>query len=177
MVDISPYALTPAMVTVLDTPALAVPWLLMASWLYYEQNLDTPLSDTEYDAICAILLKCWHEVEHPHKSFITLDDLRAGSLYALRVYPTITKNAALQWRDDWKKGRLQMTKQCYWHESLGERAQRSIYAPKLFFQLWRGENSKLKQIVHAFLLENAPGKAKKKPVKTPNVLEYGDDDI
>ena len=61
---------------------LAVPWFLCTSILYYRQNVSV-ISDDTFDTLCKDLLAHWPTVSHPHKHFITEDDLRAGSGFAL----------------------------------------------------------------------------------------------
>lgn len=69
---------------------LSVPWYLMASHAYYD--LDRPfLSDAAFDQLAKIMLMAWDRIEHPHKEWITKDDLEAGSLLR-RDFPTITKD-------------------------------------------------------------------------------------
>ena len=72
--------------------------ILIASYVYYhipaaECNI---LSDEVYDKMCKWCLDNWSKVCHPHKYLISEDDLRAGSLYALKEidYPTIIKVSA-----------------------------------------------------------------------------------
>ena len=67
---------------------LYVPWYLMAAYAYYMD--DNPiLSDGVFDMMAKKMLERWDEIEHQHKHYITVDDLRAGSLllaeYPLRV--------------------------------------------------------------------------------------------
>lgn len=79
-----------------DKPNLMVPWLLMASYLYYHEN-ESLFSDEYYDALSKELLLKWDEVEHRHKHLITKEDLMAGSLYKLKEldYPSMCRGAAL----------------------------------------------------------------------------------
>ena len=80
---------------------------LMASYIYYlRPDLDSFITDSEFDTITQILIDNY-EVLTTYETFsngetkkmsdlITLDDLRAGTGFALREheYPSITKNAA-----------------------------------------------------------------------------------
>lgn len=72
-----------------------VPWVLMASYLYYCKD-ESLFSDEYYDQLTKELLLKWDEVEHSHKKLITKDDLMAGSLYKLKEkdYPSMCKGAA-----------------------------------------------------------------------------------
>lgn len=80
-------------------PNLTVPYLLMASYLYYIKNEDSPMSDHEYDCLCEYALQNWATIEHRHKHLIKKGWLAAGSLYKLsdRDYPLIVKGAAYSW--------------------------------------------------------------------------------
>lgn len=63
-------------------------WILMSSWLYYQRPHSTPiLSDPAFDNMCKYALDKYDDLEHPHaKPYITKEDLKAGSLYALGSY-------------------------------------------------------------------------------------------
>jgi len=72
---------------------------MMSSYIYYVANsfLESPLSDTEYDELCKRLLSKWDDVDHPHKKLIDFNSLTAGTGFYLNDYPTIVKNAAVDW--------------------------------------------------------------------------------
>lgn len=73
-------------------PNMLVPHYLMACYRYYE--LDAPfITDKLFDDMSKELLAKWDSIEHRHKDLISLDDLRAGTGYAIK-YPTIVKHAA-----------------------------------------------------------------------------------
>lgn len=72
---------------------------LMASYLYYERDEVTPWTDHQYDVACKILYDKWEEVTHKHKVFVDHDSLKAGTGFDIRVFPTIVKVSAYQWRD------------------------------------------------------------------------------
>lgn len=63
-------------------PDAAVAWVLMAALAYYEDD-DPILTDACFDRLCRELAARWHAVRHPHRHLLTLDDLRAGTAYAL----------------------------------------------------------------------------------------------
>jgi hypothetical protein len=67
---------------------LYVPWYLMAAYAYYVDD-DPILSDAVFDGMARKMLENWEKIKHQHKHYITVDDLRAGSLlladYPLRV--------------------------------------------------------------------------------------------
>lgn len=71
---------------------------LMASYLYYECDY-SPMTDAEFDLICATLLLTWDTFEHPHKHLVIKEDLICGSGYAVTNYPLMVKSAALAWKD------------------------------------------------------------------------------
>ena len=74
---------------------MLVPYYLMSSYLYYVEDKQV-LSDHDYDNITKRLLNEWNEVKHYHKHLISIDDLKAGTGYAIKFNNRI-KNAALNW--------------------------------------------------------------------------------
>ena len=76
-----------------------VSYYMMSSYIYYAASsfLESPLDDTEYDALCKRLLDEWDDVDHPHKKLIDFNSLTAGTGFYLKDYPTIVKNAAADW--------------------------------------------------------------------------------
>lgn len=83
------------------SPNSAIPWFLMASYLYYQHDVSL-LSDSLYDQMAKAILEAWDELEHDHKKLIRKSDLIAGSLYRLKAtdYPNRTKAAAVTLADD-----------------------------------------------------------------------------
>lgn len=81
-------------------PNSAIPWFLMASYLYYIHDVSL-LSDALYDQMAKAILEAWDELEHDHKHLIRKSDLTAGSLYRLKAtdYPNRTKAAAVTLAD------------------------------------------------------------------------------
>ena len=76
--------------TVDDNKNMLVPWYLMASYAYYEE--DNPiLEDATFDRLAKILLKDWDEVEHFHKHILTKEMLEAGTFQG--EYPSRVKYA------------------------------------------------------------------------------------
>lgn len=69
-------------------PASVFAWILLASWNYYQQPCLPPLlSDTVFDSLCKFALENYDTLDHPFaKQYISKDDLRAGTLYALESY-------------------------------------------------------------------------------------------
>lgn len=75
-------------------PDSVVAWLLMASLAYYRD--DAPiLSDGCFDELCKGLAARWERVPHPHARLLTMEDLQAGSTFAIPFgdYPAIVDGA------------------------------------------------------------------------------------
>ncbi len=83
------------------SPNLCIPYLLMASYLYYIMDEASPLEDYEFDRLCRIAARNWSRIQHPHKRLIKRAWLGAGSLYQLRLkdYPLRVRSAATAWLD------------------------------------------------------------------------------
>lgn len=79
-----------------------VPYFLMASYLYYNINIESPMSDEEYDILCKRLYDEWDEIEHPHKHLIERDSLKSGTGYYINKYPMMVMGAALNWSNSYK---------------------------------------------------------------------------
>lgn len=78
-----------------DNINMTVPWYLMASYAYYEE--DNPImSDSVYDRLAKKILNNWDIIEHRHKEYITKDLLSAGSY--IGDYPPQVKDAVEQIR-------------------------------------------------------------------------------
>ena len=67
---------------------MMVPWYLMASYAYYQED-DAILSDGFFDDMGKTMLACWNDIEHFHKELISKDDLTAGTY--LGEYPERVK--------------------------------------------------------------------------------------
>ena len=79
---------------------MAIPWYLMAAYAYYE--LDDPIiSDAMYDSITFILIENWDQIDHFHKSYLTIGDLQAGTF--LGKYPSRVKHAIKYIKNQEKK--------------------------------------------------------------------------
>lgn len=86
-----------------STPNAIVSWVLMASYLYYHHDIGL-LSDGYYDELCRTMLTTWDLLQHEHKRLIKVEDLKAGSLYALKPedYPQRLKYATrFLVREEW----------------------------------------------------------------------------
>lgn len=70
---------------------------LMTSYLYYEMDEGSPWSDPQYDQACKRLDAEWDTFEHGHKWIASRDDLKAGSGYSIRSWPTIVRQCASTW--------------------------------------------------------------------------------
>ena len=77
-------------------PNMLVPYYLMLSYAYYEQD-DPIASDGFYDKLARKLLKEYDNIEHYHKHIISKGDLEAGSF--LGEYPGIVEGGL----NDFKK--------------------------------------------------------------------------
>lgn len=69
-------------------------WWLVHSFLYYRAHQPI-LTDAQFDTINGWLKIGWNQVTHPHKYLVTMEDLNAGSGYAIR-YPLSVESAAWQ---------------------------------------------------------------------------------
>lgn len=77
-----------------DNPSVAIAWYLMSAYTYYHLD-DTIITDGAFDKLAKWILEKWDDIDHPHKHFITQDDLRSGTLLIdYTTLPTITKDAA-----------------------------------------------------------------------------------
>jgi hypothetical protein len=72
------------------SPNMMVPYYLMASYAYYEQD-DPIVSDSFFDRLAKDLLKEYDRISHRHKSLLTRDMLRAGTY--IGEYPSIVEGA------------------------------------------------------------------------------------
>jgi len=87
---------------------------LMASYLYYlRSDLDSFISDSEFDNLTQLLIENYEDITKPTmfpnggsnpplSDLIKMEDLQAGTGFALREhdYPTITKHAAVAMAKD-----------------------------------------------------------------------------
>lgn len=68
---------------------------LIHSYLYYILHMSV-IPDEEYDQLCAELADRWDTIEHRHKHLINLEDLKAGTGFAIREeqYPSPARHIA-----------------------------------------------------------------------------------
>jgi hypothetical protein len=82
--------------------SLQKPWshqynvLLIASYLYYMLHSDPILSDSQYDALCAHLLKHYEEFATAkvwHRALVSRESLKSGSLFDVKDkdYPSLIR--------------------------------------------------------------------------------------
>jgi DNA ligase-like protein len=73
---------------------MLVPWVLMASYAYYQ--LSAPLvSDDVYDEWTKRLTRVWWRIKHPHKNLITFGH-PCGVMLKEEDYPEIVKGATMR---------------------------------------------------------------------------------
>jgi hypothetical protein len=65
---------------------LAIPYYLMAAYAYYKED-DPILSDGLFDYLATLILSNYDTITHPHKKYITKEDLEAGTY--LGQYPAL----------------------------------------------------------------------------------------
>jgi len=72
-----------------------ISWFLMASYTYHIHNVAL-ISDDLYDTLARRIRAEWETLDHRHKALITIEDLRAGSMYrtAPAEYPVTVRSAA-----------------------------------------------------------------------------------
>jgi hypothetical protein len=87
---------------------MMVPWYLMASYAYYEQD-DAIFSDAFFDDMGKTMLTCWDDIEHFHKEYITKGDLEAGTF--LGKYPSRVEGGLASLREKYftKSGNVRKT--------------------------------------------------------------------
>ena len=82
-----------------DNINMMVPWYIMASYAYYEED-DPILEDAMFDRLAKKLLKDWDEIDHFHKDYLTKDMLEAGTY--IGEYPSRVKGAVEDVRNTYK---------------------------------------------------------------------------
>jgi hypothetical protein len=78
-------------------PSMAIPWVLMAAFLYYHRD-ETIISDGLYDHLAGLVKARWEHLEHPHKHL--LSGMRGEKHYSLfhmreQDYPLRTRGGAV----------------------------------------------------------------------------------
>ena len=82
-----------------DSINMYVPWYLMASYAYYEED-DPIISDSMFDKMSKRILTHWEEISHMHKEYLNIDMLKAGTYSG--EYPAQIKGALQSVRDSYK---------------------------------------------------------------------------
>ena len=74
-------------------------YYLMASYLYYQLDLECQWSDHEYDHVCRVLLDNWDKWDHRLKDLCNKELLAAGSGFSIQSwqYPYGLIDCALAW--------------------------------------------------------------------------------
>lgn len=80
-------------------PNMLVPWYIMASYAYYEQD-DPILTDSFFDRLAKKILDNWDNIDHRHKEYLNKDTLEAGSYSG--KYPPMVEGALNHVRDIYK---------------------------------------------------------------------------
>jgi len=80
---------------------------MIASYLYYIR-FHSIITDHEFDEISQKLLHNWDDVTHVHKHLVSVDDLRAGSLFNFGEddYPLIVRGSADMWVREAEEGKV-----------------------------------------------------------------------
>lgn len=91
----------------ISSPGAKLQKYLMASYLYYVR-FQSVMPDAEYDLLAKDLLEAWDNFEHYHKHLVTIEDLRAGTLFRLKDkdYPEIVKQGAEIWLRGHQDGKM-----------------------------------------------------------------------
>jgi hypothetical protein len=82
-----------------DSINMYVPWYLIASYAYYEED-DPIISDSIFDKMSKRILIHWEEISHMHKEYLNIDMLKAGTYSG--DYPAQIKGALQSVRDSYK---------------------------------------------------------------------------
>jgi len=68
-------------------------WWLVHCYLYYRYN-NPIISDRDFDTLTGWVKVSWDVIDHMHKHLVTIDDLNAGSGFAID-YPLRVEGAAM----------------------------------------------------------------------------------
>jgi len=78
---------------------MTVPWYLMASYAYYEED-DPIITDGSFDRLAKRILNEWDDISHVHKDFLNKDMLEAGTYTG--DYPPQVEGALKSVRQSYK---------------------------------------------------------------------------
>tara|TARA_Y100000996_G_C22244191_1_gene529007 strand:+ start:209 stop:475 length:267 start_codon:yes stop_codon:yes gene_type:complete len=79
---------------------MLIPYYLMLSYLYYEQNVSL-IDDAEFDKLCKTLLEKLDNLNHMHKHLVSKESLTAGTGYDIK-YTNLIKDSAIKLKEVWK---------------------------------------------------------------------------
>ena len=79
---------------------MLIPYYLMLSYLYYEQNVSL-IDDAEFDKLCKTLLEKLDNLNHMHKHLVSKESLTAGTGYDI-LYTNMIKDSAIKLKEVWK---------------------------------------------------------------------------
>ena len=79
---------------------MLIPYYLMLSNLYYEQNVSL-IDDAEFDKLCKTLLEKLDNLNHMHKHLVSKESLTAGTGYDIK-YTNLIKDSAIKLKEVWK---------------------------------------------------------------------------
>lgn len=78
-----------------------IPWYIISAYAYYEED-DPILSDAAFDKLSKKMIEAWDTIEHYHKEYVTLDNLRYRTYTG--EYPKRIKGGLDSLRDAYKIG-------------------------------------------------------------------------
>lgn len=77
---------------------------MLSSYCYYHRY-ESILPDEDYDKVCRRLLKEYDRIEHQHKAHLCKENLKAGTAFTIKTYPTVVMLVAEEImagvREDW----------------------------------------------------------------------------
>ena len=79
---------------------MLIPYYLMLSYLYNEQNVSL-IDDAEFDKLCKTLLEKLDNLNHMHKHLVSKESLTAGTGYDIK-YTNLIKDSAIKLKEVWK---------------------------------------------------------------------------
>ena len=79
---------------------MLIPYYLMLSYLYYEQNVSL-IDDAEFDKLCKTLLEKLDNLNHMHKHLVSKESLTAWTGYDIK-YTNLIKDSAIKLKEVWK---------------------------------------------------------------------------
>ena len=79
---------------------MLIPYYLMLSYLYYEQNVSL-IDDAEFYKLCKTLLEKLDNLNHMHKHLVSKESLTAGTGYDIK-YTNLIKDSAIKLKEVWK---------------------------------------------------------------------------